>query len=168
MNAGQGRAFMRYLPRPPHQHPAPVCVPLLRESCLRGGASSKGARCYGAHCYGAHCHGAHCAAMARRPRSDASSSRRGGEGRKPALPSAVRNPGSARRTSSGRRDDAMPPAPPKKPALPDFGNKSKSSRKQRRVSLLHIPVIGSIARGDQRLTCPMRGFIEPRIEQFSR
>ena len=35
-------------------------------------------------------------------------------------------------------------------------------------SLLPIPVIGSIARGDQRLNCSMRGSMEPRIEQFSR
>ena len=36
-------------------------------------------------------------------------------------------------------------------------------------SLLRIPVIGSIARGDQqRLNCSMRGSMEPRIEQFSR
>ena len=31
-----------------------------------------------------------------------------------------------------------------------------------------IPVIGSIARGIQRLNCFMRGSMEPRIEQFSR
>ena len=31
-----------------------------------------------------------------------------------------------------------------------------------------IPVIGSIARGTQRLNCSMRGSMKPRIEQFSR
>ena len=36
------------------------------------------------------------------------------------------------------------------------------------VSLLRIPVIGAIARGDQRLSCSMRGSIELRTEQFSR
>ena len=35
-------------------------------------------------------------------------------------------------------------------------------------SRLPIPVIGFIARGDQRLSCSMRGSTEPRIEQFSR
>ena len=35
-------------------------------------------------------------------------------------------------------------------------------------SLLPIPVNGSIARGDQRLSCSMRGSMEPRIEQLSR
>ena len=34
--------------------------------------------------------------------------------------------------------------------------------------LLQIPVIGSIACGDQRLNCSMRGSMEPRTEQFSR
>ena len=37
-----------------------------------------------------------------------------------------------------------------------------------RGSLLPIPVIGSIARGDQRLNCSMHGFIESRTVQFSR
>ena len=35
------------------------------------------------------------------------------------------------------------------------------------TSRLPIPVIGSIACGDQRLNCSMRGSMEPRIEQFS-
>ena len=34
--------------------------------------------------------------------------------------------------------------------------------------ILPTPVIGSITRGDQRLSCSMRGSIEPRIEQLSR
>ena len=36
------------------------------------------------------------------------------------------------------------------------------------TSLLLIPVIGSTARGDQRLNCSMRCSTEPRNEQFSR
>ena len=36
------------------------------------------------------------------------------------------------------------------------------------ISLLPIPVIGSIACCDQRLNCSLRGSMEPRIEQFSR
>ena len=36
------------------------------------------------------------------------------------------------------------------------------------IRLLPIPVIGSIARGTQRLNCSMHGSIAPRIEQFSR
>ena len=36
------------------------------------------------------------------------------------------------------------------------------------TSLAPIPVIGSIARGTQRLSCSMRGSMEPRIEHFSR
>ena len=33
---------------------------------------------------------------------------------------------------------------------------------------LPIPVIGSVARGDQRLSCSTRRSMEPRIEQSSR
>ena len=37
-----------------------------------------------------------------------------------------------------------------------------------KASLLRIPVIGSIARGDQRLNCSVRGSTKLRTEQFSR
>ena len=43
-----------------------------------------------------------------------------------------------------------------------------SEARPRGPAFYPIPVIGSIACGDQRLSCSMRGSIEPCIEQFSR
>ena len=40
-------------------------------------------------------------------------------------------------------------------------------RRRRQCCPLRIPVIGSIARGTQRLNCSLRGSMEPRIEQSS-
>ena len=37
-----------------------------------------------------------------------------------------------------------------------------------RVVFFKIPAVGSMACGDQRLHVPMRGSMEPRIEQLSR
>ena len=64
--------------------------------------------------------------------------------------------------------DRRPSSPPRGPARPHRDCPVPPSEARPATSLLRIPVIGSIARGDQRLSCAMRDSIEPRIEQFSR